>query len=387
MLRLHRRRSARRAHPFSPHPTLSSQLSALLDALPATRGVVGVAVIAGPGAVPDTAWSAEHGSREPAFLAYSITKTVTATIALRLVERGQLSLDDKVARWFPAVPNAERMTLRQVLNHGAGIPDYGGNTAYHDDVRTSPGVPWSFERFAAETYERGLLLEPGAGWAYSNVGYMLLRRIVEQAGGDTLHGLVHTHVTAPLGLTRTFVADDIASLSTLAPALSRRLSPDGSLRDVRTFYHPGWVSHGVMASTPSEIARFIDALFAGHLVSPESLGQMTTLVAVPRPPGESAKEITRFPRPSYGLGMMGDPETMFGLVHGHNGGGPGYGASVFRIAETGMTACAMVASEDGVGAEDLVFAALLTSGAAMDAAHEALFRRMTDGTLDDAGAA
>jgi D-alanyl-D-alanine carboxypeptidase len=106
-------------------------------------------------------------------------------LILRLCEQRQLSLDDRLARWFGRVDQAHRITLRQLLNHTAGIPDYGGLRTYHDAVKSSPSIPWSFERFAAETFDKGLSFDPGQGWAYSNPGYMLLKRIAEEVTGES----------------------------------------------------------------------------------------------------------------------------------------------------------------------------------------------------------
>ena len=69
-------------------------------------------------------------------------------------------------------------------------------------------------------------------------------------------------------------------LATLAPASSRSLADDAAPGDVRDHYHPGWVSHGVEASTPTEIARVFDALFRGRLISSASLHELTTLVPI-----------------------------------------------------------------------------------------------------------
>src|SRR4051812_33101556 len=127
-------------------------LAEMLGAAAKGGVVAGVSVIANPGAAPQSSWvPAAHD--EPAFLAYSITKTFTAAVVLKLCERGRLRLDDSLSRWFPWIDRAERISLRQLLNHSAGIPDYGGLRAYHGDVRSSPSTPWSFERFAAATYD------------------------------------------------------------------------------------------------------------------------------------------------------------------------------------------------------------------------------------------
>jgi hypothetical protein len=133
---------------------LKAPLSELLTTAVRGRGAASVSVIAPAGAEPQVFWLPEGGD-EPAFLAYSITKTFTAVLVLKLCEEGRLSLDDPLARWFPAIDRAERIPLRRLLNHTAGIPDYGGLRAYHDSLRATSSIPWSFERFAAETFDKG----------------------------------------------------------------------------------------------------------------------------------------------------------------------------------------------------------------------------------------
>ena len=321
------------------------------------RGVASVSVIERAGAATHTFWVPEFAD-EPAFLAYSITKVFTASLVLKLCEEGRLSLDDPLARWSPRVAQAGRICLRQLLNHTAGIPDYGGLPAYHDGVRSFPSKPWSFERFAAETFGKGLLFAPGLGWAYSNPGYMLVKRIVEEVTGIPYRVLVSERIAHPFGLRRTFVAESIEDLASLAPGTSSMLSRDGSPRDVRTQYHPGWVSHGVVASTSSEIVRFLDGLFQGQFLSRHSLEQMTELVAVliASSPSSSAQDPPlRSGRPGYGLGLMGDPASPWGLVVGHNGGGPGYRASAFHAFDLGgVSVCAMGAIEEGFSPEEVV---------------------------------
>ena len=319
------------------------------------RGIAALAVIKRLGAEPHAYW-VPNSDQEPAFLAYSITKTFTATLILKLCEEGRLSLEDRLVRWFPRVAHADRISLRQLLNHTAGTPDYGGLPEYHEGVRSSPSTPWSFERFAAETVEKGLLFEPGQGWRYSNPGYMLLKRIAEVVTGASYRELISERIVAPLGLQRTFVAESIDDLATLAPGTSCALSSDGAPRDVRAYYHPGWVSHGVVASTASELARFLDGLFRGKLLAQEFLTQMTELVVVPDPAEDSLEPDPHRGEPSYGLGVMGDPTSPWGKVVGHNGGGPCYSASAFHAFDLGgASVCAMGAIEEGFSAEGVVF--------------------------------
>ena len=145
----------------------------------------------------------------------------------------------------------------------------------------------SLERFAAETFAKGLWFEPGQGWAYSNPGYMLLKRVAEEVAGASYRTLIAERIAGRLGLQRTFVAESIEDLAALAPGTSSALSPDGAPRDVRVLYHPGWVSHGVLASTASDLVCFLDGLFHGDLLSRSSLAPMTELVVVPDPADSS----------------------------------------------------------------------------------------------------
>jgi D-alanyl-D-alanine carboxypeptidase len=329
----------------------------VLTAAARGRGVASVAVIQRAGAAAHASWVPES-EQEPAFLAYSITKTFTAALILELCEEGRLRLDDRLVRWFPRIAHADRISLRQLLNHTAGIPDYGGIRAYHEGVKSSPSTPWPFQRFANETFDNGLLFEPGQGWAYSNPGYMLLKRVAEEVTGTSYSALVSERIVRRLGLQRTFVAESMDDLGALAPGTSSALSPDGAPREVRTHYHPGWVSHGVIASTATELVRFLDGLFRGELLSQHSLAQMTDLVVVPTDPEASSEHdpASRRGKPSYGLGLMGDPESPWGLVVGHNGGGPCYSASAFHAFDlSGASVCAMGAIEEGFSAVAVVF--------------------------------
>jgi D-alanyl-D-alanine carboxypeptidase len=338
-----------------------TQLRAILrDVLLAAareRGAASVSVIARAGAEPRTFWVPESAS-EPAFLAYSITKTFTASLVLLLCEEKRLHLDDSLVRWFPRIAHADRITLRRLLNHTAGIPNYGRLRSYHDDLRSSPETPWTLERFAAETFEKGLEFEPGEGWAYSNPGYMLLKRILEEVSGRSFRELVTDRIARPLALSRTFVPESIPDLEMLAPGTSRAITPDATPRDVRAHYHPGWVSHGVVASTASDIVCFLHALFRGRLLSRQSLDDMMTLVLVPIERDSSASPTSsplRMTSPSYGLGLMGDPASPWGLIVGHNGGGPCYSASAFHAVDLGgVSVCAMGAIEESFSAEEVV---------------------------------
>jgi D-alanyl-D-alanine carboxypeptidase len=288
------------------------------------------------------------------FLAYSLTKSLLATVVLTLCEDGCVSLAMPVARWYPRLPQAATITLRHLLNHTAGLPDYGRLPAYHAAVQQAPSHPWTFEEFATQTYKHGLLFQPEGGWAYSNPGYMLLKDIIERVAGAPWETVLASRVLHPLGLGGTRVATAIDDLRAVVPAYSAAVGTDGLFHDIRQCYHPGWVAHGVVVSTPRDIVTFYWSIFSEGFLSAQSVHEMTALVPVPGAP-------FRFGPPGYGLGLMGTSASPYGPLWGHNGSGPGFRASAFHAPEFpggAVTVCVMCAVEDDEAAEGMVAEAL-----------------------------
>lgn len=266
------------------------------------------------------------------FLVYSITKTLIATLVMLLCQQGKLTLNAKLKEWFPEIPSAEKITIRQLLNHSSGLPDYGALPEYHQDVKQDPLHPWSEAKFLEISMKDGLLFEPGSGWSYSNIGYMLLVNSLESIAGKIFAELLSQQIFEPLGMEHSFVPATPEDLQKLAPGYSNYLA-DGKAEfvDVRHHYHPGWVSHRVVASTPSDIAKFLSALFAGNVVNGDSLNEMTTVTPVAHPH-------PRFRNPGYGLGLMSESGGELGRIFGHGGDGPGYSVSAFYRSGTAPVA-------------------------------------------------
>jgi D-alanyl-D-alanine carboxypeptidase len=251
------------------------------------------------------------------FPIYSITKSVIAVCVLRLAELRALALDEPISRWLTGLPFGDDVTLRQLLNHTAGVPNYSALPEQIAALRVSPGEAWTFEQFVERSCRRGLDFSPGEGWCYSNTGYALLKRVVELANATSFAEAVQQHVAGPLGHTATAVVEGRAAFEALAPGFGREFNRNAELEDVRRVYDPGWVAHGLVASTAAEIVEFYQALFGGKLVQRASLAEMTRLLRVPgdHPPAVS---------PSYGLGLMSDPDGPHGPDFSHGGDGPGY---------------------------------------------------------------
>lgn len=261
------------------------------------------------------------------FPVWSITKTFMAVAVLRLVARRKIGLDARISEWFPAIAHADVITIRHCLQHTSGWPDYGGLPDYHASIRRGE-CPWTFLEFLQKSQIETLLFEPGAGWSYSNIGYMILRKLMELECGIGFAEVIEQEVCRPLGLTNTSVISRQSDLLDMTPGYSFELSEDGLAVDVRARYNPDWVSTGVIGSTASEIVRFYHGLFSHELLPPDLLSEMCKVVRV-----EAKHPI--FMMPSYGLGLMADPDFSSGPVYGHNGAGPGYAASAFHFRRQG----------------------------------------------------
>ena len=287
------------------------------------------------------------------FPLYSITKTLIATLLLKLMEGEEsLGLGDTIQQRLPNFPVERPILLRQALNHTGGLPDYGGLARYHQDLREHPGRPWSPRRFLNETLGDGLLYMPGHGWRYSNIGYMLLRQIVEEESGLPLSLLIRQVLAGPFGLDSLGVATVPADMQHLTPGFSTSLNEDGVLEDVTQRYHPGWVAHGLATGTALDTATLLWLLFGDKRVLDEFLLD-EMLIGAP-----VANNHPWMAQPAYGLGVMLDPANRYGVVAGHTGGGPGFSTAAYYLPDVGgsrVSAAAFVNRDRGDTATDLVF--------------------------------
>lgn len=245
--------------------------------------------------ITDTGNEGGHGTPDRLFPYWSFTKTAIAICALGLSEKGRSDIDRPVgdARW----------TLRQLLAHTAGLPDYCALPGYQRDV-VADRTPWPRENLLRETMSLGTLFQPGEGWAYSNLGYMLAREEIERASGQGFAQLFEDMIAKPLGL-------DSVTYATTRAQFSRIYWTEAAR------YHPGWVYHGCLMGTARDAARLLHALFFGKLLTVGSLAQMTAA----RPLG-GAIEGRPWTECGYGLGLMIGRTGEAGRTLGHSGSGP-----------------------------------------------------------------
>ncbi|MES2886345.1 MAG: serine hydrolase domain-containing protein [Pseudomonadota bacterium] len=236
----------------------------------------------------------------------SISKQFTAASILLLAEDGKLSLDDKVAKYLPALTGAKTITIRQLLSHTAGIRDFWPQF-YTFEAMTKPTTPLAILKQWAMA---PLDFSPGSKWQYSNTGYTVAGLIVEQVAKEPLHHFQQRRLFRPLGMTVVLGATE------LSPTDARGSTRD-ALGPVRAApgAQPGWMfATADLAMTPAELAKWNIARLTRAVLKPESWAVQETNAA---PPAAGL---------AYGLGVEMDAAGAHRRIK-HNGGLSAYRAS------------------------------------------------------------
>ena len=228
----------------------------------------------------------KRADKNTKFRIASITKTFTAAVIMKLIEEGELTLDDKLEEYYPGLPNADKITIRNLLSHRTG---YGRRL---DGISQSSAT--KEEMFAKLRAYKGELGEYGT-YQYGNMNFVLLTYIAEQVSGKTFAQLLDEIIIKPLKLKNTLLWNkDMAKVE----AQSYRLENDKwILSPQRDVIRP--VGAGGLLSTPYDINVYINALSNGKVITEESFQKM-------------------LPQGGYGLGMM--PMNYKNIRgYGHNG--------------------------------------------------------------------
>ncbi len=214
----------------------------------------------------------------------SLTKVCATTPAvLALVAAGKLSLDDPVQKWLPAFAGTgkERVTVRHLLAHQAGLP------AYERYYRTLRGKDAIVAAAAAE----GLMSEPGTGVVYSDLGFVLLMAVVEACSGEPFAAFVQRAVLTPFGMTSAgFVPTAGAPQAGAAPTErdeQRGGVVRGFVHDENAFAMGGISGHAGLFACGEDVLRYGVAMLAGgrqvlpselvaRAVAPTGIGDDTT---------------------------------------------------------------------------------------------------------------
>jgi CubicO group peptidase (beta-lactamase class C family) len=257
----------------------------------------------------------------------SMNKMFTAVAILQLVQQGKIRLDAPIGTYLGGYPNADvasKVTVHHLLTHTGGTGDIFGPqfTAKRLELRT-------IGDYLKLYGERGLDYEPGARWAYSNYGFILLGAIVERVGGESYYDYVARHVFAPAGMTATGSAPEDSAVAARSVGYTRFLG-DTLARNTETLPWRG-TSAGGGYSTVRDLARFATALLEHRLLDARHTELLTT------------GKVDAFGG-SYAYGFVDRTNAGVRLV-GHGGGAPGMNGELFVEPRSG-TVVAVLANLD-----------------------------------------
>lgn len=264
----------------------------------------------------------------------SVGKTYCAVAIMQLVDEGKLNPDDKINLYLSSdlcnnIPNGNTATIRTLLGHTSGIPNFDAGTQFIADVLNNPFSIATDDLIRYE-YGKNPLFQPGERYEYSSTGYELLALIIDKVTGENHSKYYTSHIFQPVGLNNTYYKNEVGfpKPDGLLNCYFDRLG-DGKIENVSdinnylTQIFTG--SDGIMASA-YDYGLFIEALMKGNLVSAQSLQQMT----------QWHDTYPSRPEMKYGLGLY-QIETKYGYKIGHDGDAMGAAADVHYFPEHDIT--------------------------------------------------
>jgi D-alanyl-D-alanine carboxypeptidase len=283
----------------------------------------------------------------------STAKAFSGAVALSLVQKGVLSLDDTIAERLPSLPAAwGAVTLGQLLNHTSGVPDFSASPAFQQAVGESLTVAPPPAQLLEYVADEPLAFTPGSRYEYSNSDNIAVGLMVQAVTGQPYEQQLAEQVYGPLGLTQTSLP---AGPEVPAPFIhGYAREGNGPPEDVSEVIAGGWAwASGGIVSTPFDLNRFIRGYVGGALFGPDVQSQQRQFVpggSEPRGPGVNAAGLALF---RY--------QTRCGTVYGHTGNTIGYTQLMAASADGSRSVTVSInlqRTQDSEGAAGRVFKAL-----------------------------
>lgn len=269
----------------------------------------------------------------PCHLQYlqSISKTYIAVAVMQLTEQGKIQLDHPITSYLAkehsrTISKAETITVRMLLNHTSGVPEYNFAPEYVAYLLQHPDHKFQPEDYLGYINDKPLDYAPGSYYSYRNTNYVLLALMLDALTGDHTQ-YISEHIFAPLGLRNTFYRyeKNYPEYPTIMNTYWDRYS-DGILENVSQMQRNNvatLIGDDGIITTPVDAVLFLRGLMEGKLVSPATLAHMQVW----------AKDKNGKPR--YGLGLaIHDVNGQVAI--GHTGGGIGAGCELYYYPEKQM---------------------------------------------------
>ncbi len=215
----------------------------------------------------------------------AVAISYVSTLLLILVDENKVRLDDKLSKWLPDVPNADKVTLGQLAQMTSGYVDYViGNTEFEKALYEDPFRQWEPDQLLGFATNKPLLYEPGTNWNYAHTNYVLLGKALEKATGKDMPTLLEDKVLRPLGLNNTAnsFTPQIPAPVLHAFTSERRAAlqiPGGTpFYEESTYWNPSWtITHGAIQTTNIyDMEASAVGLGSGKLLSKDSYEAFTS---------------------------------------------------------------------------------------------------------------
>jgi D-alanyl-D-alanine carboxypeptidase len=212
----------------------------------------------------------------------SLTKTLTGTVILQLVDQHKLGLDDPIGKYQPDVPNGNNITIRQLLNMSSGLFNYSEDEGFAQALLADPYKVWAPQELVVIAFKHPPYFAPGKGFHYSNTNTILLGLLIERLTGMAVEKVFQRNIFRPLGMHQSSL-----------PPLSSSAIPDphaqgymygtdftgkGPTLNV-TDWNPSWGwAAGSAISTLHDLKIWAKALATGRLLSTATQKERLTWV-------------------------------------------------------------------------------------------------------------
>jgi CubicO group peptidase (beta-lactamase class C family) len=196
-----------------------------------------------------------------------VTRLFTAALALQFAERGTITLGNRLAEFYPDLPNALEITYRDLLQQRSGLAEYSGANGFG----TSPGTPRSRAEVLAAIGEGGVRFPPGQRVEATDTNYLLIGYMLEKVDDRPYADILVRQIAGRLGLVRTYFAG--TGIAKTLESESYRWTQEGWRQEARRDPSLDGGARGIV-SNANDLVMFMDALFAGKIVTPHSLATM-----------------------------------------------------------------------------------------------------------------
>lgn len=302
---------------------------------------------------------------ETRFAVASITKLPTAIACLRLVERGRLRLDQPLTALLPREQQpaalTPEITLHHVLSHTSGLANYHDDTdpTWASFTATWDRIPSYHVRRPADMLpafaDLPARFRPGERYEYNDAGFILAGLVLEAVTGRPYPEIVTEEVFTPAGMADTsFEALDHEPARLATGYVTDATAPRGWKSNIFSVTAMG-MPDGGMITTAHDLARLVDALLGGRLLSPALVAAMTA----PQGPPDAED--------AYGYGCLLTVEDGRVTTIGHGGSDPGVAALLVHHLEAGTTIVTICNQDRGAWATAEALATALGLGRAPDA--------------------